>query len=205
MNHHRLPICGSSSLSTWIKFRILIVSVSASFRDSGIECVFDNRRVVQNCHIVFLACLPCQVQTISEEVRNHISRDCIIYSVVTAVSLPRWCVFLLGEVHFGNNMFLTCGVHRLKQLFHHNNVIKTEFTWPAPSEDTTWPVGCNVTDTLKQEEYAELTCPVSRRAQSGELILCQRILAQHIVGQTECSLLLEFAVSLWRLPRLSWC
>lgn len=118
-----------------------------SFRESGIECFFDNNKIVQNCHIVFLACLPCQIQTVAEEICDNIPRDCIIYSVVTAVSLPR-----------------------LKQLFRHNNIVKTDFTWPTQPDDPIWPVGCEVSDTLKQAEFAELTCPVSDRAKADAIV-----------------------------------
>lgn len=119
----------------------------SSFQESGIKCIFDNKKVVETSHIVFLACLPCQVQAVAEEIRDKIPRDCIIYSVVTAVSLQR-----------------------LKQLFRHNNIVKTEFTWPTQPENTSWPVGCDISGTLKQEEYAEVTCPLSERMKSDGLV-----------------------------------
>lgn len=152
-------------------FNWLISCVTASFRESGVDCVYDNKKVVQNCHVVFLACLPCQVQTVAEEVRHHIPTDCIIYSVVTAVSLPRWVYNVHSKLSHQRMSWFTLKifhVYRLRQLFCHNNVVKTEFTWPTPSEDVSWPIGCNVVDSLKIERCAEATCPVNKVESSGK-------------------------------------
>ncbi|XP_040189126.1 NADP-dependent oxidoreductase domain-containing protein 1 [Rana temporaria] len=55
----------------------------------GVKCFYDNVKLVRGAHIVFLCCLPSQLPAVCAEIRGHLPEWCVVYSLVSAVPLPR--------------------------------------------------------------------------------------------------------------------
>jgi len=105
---------------------------------AGIHCMFDNREVVSLCDVVFICCLPANIQQVAEDIAGYIQPNCVVFSYVVGVSLPR-----------------------LRQLFQHNNMGKMEFTWSVNNVRKPWQLGDDVVSGLEQNRIVELCCPIS--------------------------------------------
>ncbi|XP_073465224.1 NADP-dependent oxidoreductase domain-containing protein 1 [Aquarana catesbeiana] len=62
----------------------------------GVQCFYDNVKLVRGAHIVFLCCLPSQLPAVCAEIRGHLPEWCVVYSLVSAVPLLR-VMGLLGH------------------------------------------------------------------------------------------------------------
>ncbi len=59
----------------------------SAFTAKGITTTADNREAVKNCRIVILAIKPFQISAVVDEIRDLLSTDHVLISVVTGVSL----------------------------------------------------------------------------------------------------------------------
>ena len=58
-------------------------------KKKGVECIFDNKVIAKNCHIVFLCVLPSQLEDVVEDIKEIISTNTIIYSLVRSIPAKR--------------------------------------------------------------------------------------------------------------------
>ncbi|OCT68190.1 NADP-dependent oxidoreductase domain-containing protein 1 [Xenopus laevis] len=73
-------------------------------QELGVHCSYDNVGLATWAQVLFLCCLPSQLPSICKEIRDHLKKACIVYSLVSAVPLPR-----------------------LKQLLCHSSIIRPEY------------------------------------------------------------------------------
>ncbi|KAJ3613015.1 hypothetical protein NHX12_019272 [Muraenolepis orangiensis] len=55
------------------------------YSQRGVECYFDNSRLAAWANVLFLCCLPSHLGTVSEDLRTHLPKHCLVYSFITAV------------------------------------------------------------------------------------------------------------------------
>ncbi|KAM5338068.1 NADP-dependent oxidoreductase domain-containing protein 1 [Glossophaga mutica] len=59
------------------------------FQKLGVDCFYDNSYLVGWANLVFLCCLPSQLPSICTEIQSSFKKDCIVYSFVSAIPIPR--------------------------------------------------------------------------------------------------------------------
>lgn len=69
---------------------LLDIYFIASFQNAGIKCIFNNEEIVSSCDLVFLCCLPSQIDMVAGSVVGSINKNTLICSFVTGVGLPRY-------------------------------------------------------------------------------------------------------------------
>ena len=99
-------------------------------------CISSNVDVASRVHILFLCVLPSQFATVAEDIKTHIQKGCIVYSLISAVPIPR-----------------------LKQLLSYSNVLRPEYQWGTGDEP--WDHTLEVTAAFCRPEILQLTCPLS--------------------------------------------
>lgn len=114
---------------------------------AGIQCLFDNREVVSTCDVVFVCCLPANIQEVAEDIVGYIQPNCVVFSYVVGVTLPR-----------------------LRQLFQHSNIGKMEFTWSVNNVRKPWQLGDDVVSGLEQSRIVEMCCPLSQASMQDGVI-----------------------------------
>ncbi|XP_077179449.1 NADP-dependent oxidoreductase domain-containing protein 1 [Paroedura picta] len=107
------------------------------FQVLGVNCFYNNRKLVGWADIVFLCCLPSQLPHICSEVHKELKPSSIIYSLVTAIPLPR-----------------------LKQLFSSNAILRPHYTFTDSSPLTLWEMSRTVVEALKDPDVVKATCPL---------------------------------------------
>lgn len=70
------------------------LSFLVEFHKLGVECVYNNKQLVGWADVAFLCCLPCHIPHICSEIQGSLKNSCIIYSLVTAIPLTRYCALL---------------------------------------------------------------------------------------------------------------
>lgn len=68
---------------------ILPVSLPEELTLMGIECFYDNQRLATWADLLFLCCLPRHLPQVCSDIRAHLPRHCVIYSLVSAVTVKR--------------------------------------------------------------------------------------------------------------------
>ncbi|XP_067848223.1 NADP-dependent oxidoreductase domain-containing protein 1 [Heptranchias perlo] len=102
----------------------------------GVQCFYDNQRLAASVDVMFLCCLPSHLITVSSQIRGYISETCIVYSLVTAVPVPR-----------------------LKQLLAHNTIVRPQYSFAGGSWAKLWNIHRNATGVLLNQEIIEVTSP----------------------------------------------
>lgn len=110
----------------------------------GVQCFYDNPRLVSWVNILFLCCLPSQLPNICLEIQSSLEKTCTVYSFVSAIPLPR-----------------------LKILMNHTNVLRP-FYHCVENIDNIWGANKEITAALQDPVILQATCPYSR---SGGVIL----------------------------------
>jgi len=103
--------------------------------------------VASHVNILFLCVLPSQFTTVAEEIRGHIMKGCIVYSLVSAVSIPR-----------------------LKQLLGYNNIIHPEIEFSEI--EAPWDYTMDITGAFCKREILEQTCPITWKKQGWLWLNC---------------------------------
>ncbi|XP_031449011.1 NADP-dependent oxidoreductase domain-containing protein 1 isoform X4 [Phasianus colchicus] len=85
----------------------------------GLTCFYDNAQLAAWADVLFLCCLPSHVPSVCSAVQPAIRKPCIVYSLITAVPLPR-----------------------LKQLLCYNAIVRPQYQCPAKIKvNGKWLVG----------------------------------------------------------------
>ncbi|NP_001072734.1 NADP-dependent oxidoreductase domain-containing protein 1 [Xenopus tropicalis] len=77
-------------------------------QELGVHCAYDNAALATWSQVIFLCCLPSQLPSICTEIRDHLKKACIVYSLVSGVPLSR-----------------------LKQLLSHSSIIRPDYKYEA--------------------------------------------------------------------------
>ncbi|KAM6202665.1 NADP-dependent oxidoreductase domain-containing protein 1 [Rhynchocyon petersi] len=103
----------------------------------GIQCFYQNTRLVNWANVVFLCCLPSQLPSICVEIQNSLEKTCLVYSFVAAIPVPR-----------------------LKLLLNHTNILRPHYQC-VDKFDNIWGVNKKITDALQDPVILRATCPYS--------------------------------------------
>jgi len=107
----------------------------------GVHCGFDNAKVCSSVHLLFICCLPSQLQTVAKEIKGHLK--CPVYVLVGGTPLLRIC-----------------------QLLGYDQIIKPEFSWKKPDPDdescNNWNIGKEINEILREDPSScDVTCPLN--------------------------------------------
>nr|XP_034963914.1 NADP-dependent oxidoreductase domain-containing protein 1 [Zootoca vivipara] len=112
------------------------------FETLGVTCFYDNRKLVGWAHAVFLCCLPSHLPHICAEIQDALTKCCIVYSLVTAIPLPR-----------------------LKQLLSSNNILRPQYKFVESGLFQMWEASRTVVEALKDPAVIQATCPCNPNAE----------------------------------------
>ncbi|XP_031211396.1 NADP-dependent oxidoreductase domain-containing protein 1 isoform X2 [Mastomys coucha] len=107
------------------------------FRKLGVRCVYDNAAVASWAKVLFLCCLPAQLPNICLEIQSKLDKSCIVYSLVSAIPLPR-----------------------LKNLLNHTNILRPQYQF-IEDFDNIWGENEEVPSALQDTTIIRGTCPYS--------------------------------------------
>eukprot|EP00062_Callorhinchus_milii_P023809 gi/632983042/ref/XP_007908452.1/ PREDICTED: NADP-dependent oxidoreductase domain-containing protein 1 [Callorhinchus milii] len=103
----------------------------------GVQCFYDNRRVAGSVDLLFLCCLPCHLLKVATEIRGNVHPFCVVYSLVTGVSILR-----------------------LKQVLEHSAVLKPEYCVQDMAEHADlWQANRSTAEALQEPRVIEATSP----------------------------------------------
>ncbi|XP_043929844.1 NADP-dependent oxidoreductase domain-containing protein 1 [Protopterus annectens] len=108
------------------------------FQKVGIECFYNNGHLAASSDVLFLCCLPAHLSKICSEIKGRLSESCIVYSLITAVPIPR-----------------------LKQLLCHSAILRPEYVFTGGYTGDIWKKGRTVSAALKDSAVIKATWPYS--------------------------------------------
>ncbi|XP_074145995.1 NADP-dependent oxidoreductase domain-containing protein 1 [Sminthopsis crassicaudata] len=103
----------------------------------GIQCFYHNCFLVEWANLIFLCCLPSQLTHICMEINPRLDKSCIVYSLVTAVPLPR-----------------------LKQLLCHTSILHPQYQCAENYVDI-WGSNEDISSALQDPDIVHATSPYS--------------------------------------------
>nr|XP_006134878.1 NADP-dependent oxidoreductase domain-containing protein 1 isoform X2 [Pelodiscus sinensis]XP_025046345.1 NADP-dependent oxidoreductase domain-containing protein 1 isoform X2 [Pelodiscus sinensis] len=112
----------------------------SEFQQLGVECFYDNGQLVAWADIVFLCCLPSHLQHICSEIHSSLREPCIVYSLVTAVPLPR-----------------------LKQLLSYNAVLRPQYQCNIRDLENVGGTNGTIRAALQDPIIIQATCPCNTK------------------------------------------
>ncbi|XP_062974550.1 NADP-dependent oxidoreductase domain-containing protein 1 [Elgaria multicarinata webbii] len=121
------------------------------FEMVGVDCFYNNRQLVGWADVVFLCCLPSHLLHICSEIQGVLKKCCIIYSLITAIPLPR-----------------------LQQLLSYNSILRPRYTFTDNGPFPIWEANRTVVETLKDPAVIQATCPCNPK---GEVVVNMKWLA----------------------------
>ncbi|EDL81632.1 rCG20785 [Rattus norvegicus] len=104
-------------------------------RKLGVRCVYDNAAVANWAKVLFLCCLPAQLPNICLEIQSKLDKSCIVYSFVSAITIPR-----------------------LKTLLNHTNIVRPQYQFVEKFENI-WGENEEVPAALRNSSIIRGTCP----------------------------------------------
>ncbi|KAL8613758.1 hypothetical protein ACOMHN_029615 [Nucella lapillus] len=120
----------------------------------GVDCFFNNSRLVSTVHVVFIGVLPAQLMGVAEEIKEDLPATTAVYIPSTAFPLRRLRL-----------MLATC------------NIVQPQFSWTAQSQNNSWNHSVNINMALENKEVVEKTCPISDDV-SDQVIMVKPKLAE---------------------------
>ncbi|BFZ12016.1 hypothetical protein BsWGS_15055 [Bradybaena similaris] len=114
-------------------------------QDKGVECYFNNRRLVSSVHVVILCVLPSQMFSVAEEIKDCISSSQIVIS------------------HFSS-----FPARRLSQILCSSNIISLMLRWSGENpEMMKYDHSRDVIAALENRETVLHTCPIGAQKADG--------------------------------------
>ncbi|XP_070259606.1 NADP-dependent oxidoreductase domain-containing protein 1 [Myotis yumanensis] len=101
----------------------------------GIRCFYHNAYLVGWANVIFLCCLPSQLANICAEINTSFKKDCIVYSFVAAIPIPR-----------------------LRRLLDHTSILRPHYQC-VEGFDNIWQSNREITAALQDPEILQATCP----------------------------------------------
>ncbi|KAJ8309313.1 hypothetical protein KUTeg_014187 [Tegillarca granosa] len=109
-------------------------------QNKGTDCFYDNIKLVSTSHIIFLCVLPSNIPSVIEEIKDHVPKHSIVYSLASSYTIKK-----------------------LKQLLIGSSILRPEYTWDSESEVNTWDYSVNISTALEDPVVVEKTCPLGYR------------------------------------------
>nr|XP_020650019.1 NADP-dependent oxidoreductase domain-containing protein 1 isoform X1 [Pogona vitticeps]XP_020650020.1 NADP-dependent oxidoreductase domain-containing protein 1 isoform X1 [Pogona vitticeps] len=117
----------------------------SEFQMLGVNCFYNNRQLADWADVIFLCCLPSHLPNICSEVQDALKRCSIIYSLVTAIPLPR-----------------------LRQLLSCNSIIRPQYTFRESAPFHMWTASRTLVEALRDPAVIQATCPCNP---TGEIVV----------------------------------
>ncbi|XP_053545222.1 NADP-dependent oxidoreductase domain-containing protein 1 [Bombina bombina] len=105
-------------------------------QELGVQCFYNNVALASWAQVLFLCCLPSQLPTVCAEIRNHLQESCIVYSLASAVPLPR-----------------------LKQLLSHSSVIRLKYRYESKVNEQELDKKGTITAVLRDASVVKTLIP----------------------------------------------
>ncbi|XP_036286238.1 NADP-dependent oxidoreductase domain-containing protein 1 [Pipistrellus kuhlii] len=105
------------------------------FQKLGIRCFYNNASLVAWADVIFLCCLPSQLPNICSEINTSFRKDSIVYSLVSAIPIPR-----------------------LKRLLNHTNILRPHYQCVEGFANI-WQSNREITAALQDPVILLATCP----------------------------------------------
>lgn len=105
------------------------------FQKLGIRCFYHNSFLVGWADVIFLCCLPSQLPNICLEIHTSFRRECIVYSFVAAIPIPR-----------------------LKRLLNHSNILRPQYQCVEGFANI-WGTNKEIITALQDPVILQATCP----------------------------------------------
>ncbi|XP_069064511.1 NADP-dependent oxidoreductase domain-containing protein 1 [Pleurodeles waltl] len=107
-------------------------------QELGMDCFYNNGRVAAWADVLFLCCLPSHLPSICSEICTNLPEYCIVYSLVSAVPIPR-----------------------LKQLLSHNSIVRPKYQFQSEFHGFQWGTQGTIIAALQDKAAVQATCPWS--------------------------------------------
>ncbi|XP_041353400.1 NADP-dependent oxidoreductase domain-containing protein 1-like [Gigantopelta aegis] len=113
------------------------------FQNKGVECYFNNVKLVSSVHILFICVLPSQLPGVAEEIKDHLSPSTVVYC--TASSIP---------------------LKKLKQMLQTTNILQPDFYWETGNNSNKdYDYNMKVGTALKNRDIVEQTNPFTNKVE----------------------------------------
>ncbi|GFR96932.1 NADP-dependent oxidoreductase domain-containing protein 1-like [Elysia marginata] len=103
----------------------------------GVECYFNNERLVSTAHVVIFCVLPSQMPGVCEDIKEHISSSLVLLCAFSSLTL-----------------------RRLRQMLGSSNVIQPKLHWKEDVTNVNYNYSLNVNMALESRETVLGTCPI---------------------------------------------
>ncbi|XP_065603554.1 LOW QUALITY PROTEIN: NADP-dependent oxidoreductase domain-containing protein 1 [Cyrtonyx montezumae] len=107
----------------------------------GLTCFYDNALLAAWADVLFLCCLPSHKLSVCSAIRPALQEPCMVYSLITAVPLPR-----------------------LKQLLCYNAIMRPQYQCPGKEPTTEWGTKGTITEVLQDLAIVQAMCPLNSQA-----------------------------------------
>ncbi|XP_025047944.1 NADP-dependent oxidoreductase domain-containing protein 1 [Alligator sinensis] len=112
--------------------------ILSELQQLGVECFYDNGQLVSWADVVFLCCLPSHLLHVCSGIRATLREPCLVYSLVSAVPLPR-----------------------LKQLLSYSAIVRPQYQCASHNFTNEWRPNGTITAALQDPAVVKATCPGS--------------------------------------------
>ena len=129
---HKCDICSAAIL-----FTVFAFFFSEYLQQRGVDCYYDNARLVNSVHVVFIGVLPSQLPSVAEELKDVLPSNVMIY--VPSSGIP---------------------LRRLRQMLATTNILQPDYSWPPENQDKPWNHSVNINMALENKDVVEKTCPI---------------------------------------------
>ncbi|XP_074646105.1 NADP-dependent oxidoreductase domain-containing protein 1-like [Tubulanus polymorphus] len=119
----------------------------------GVKCYYDNAKLVQSVHLIFLCVLPAQLQLVIDDIKGKLTKKTVLYSLVPAAHITR-----------------------LRQLLNFQFIIKPDIVWNYDGEDN-WDYSLGFDEVFEKESLVKQTCPLGN-AKKSSMVQCDSKLAE---------------------------
>ncbi|RUS72948.1 hypothetical protein EGW08_019288 [Elysia chlorotica] len=103
----------------------------------GVECYFNNERLVSSAHVVIFCVLPSQMPGVCEDIKDYISSSTIMMCAFSSLTL-----------------------RRLRQMLGSSNVIQPKLHWKEDVTNIDYNYSLNVNMALESRDTVLSTCPI---------------------------------------------
>lgn len=139
--------------------------------ERGVECFYDSGRLAAWADVLFLCCLPSQLNKVCAGLRSHLSKHCVVYSFTTAVPVSRYHhAHDLIYVFVFRNYKLNVSYFRLAELLGHTFIVKPQYDFVSCNTQDVWLSTTHVTTALMDPSLIEASCPLSMKGASHFII-----------------------------------
>ncbi|ESO83530.1 hypothetical protein LOTGIDRAFT_133318 [Lottia gigantea] len=105
----------------------------------GVECYYNNKKLVSNVNLLFICVLPSQLPGIADEIKGRLSPSTVVYC--PSASTP---------------------LQKIKLILRTPNVFKSDFRWTDESCKNKWDFNVNVKMSLEKKDVVEITNPINQ-------------------------------------------